>query len=106
MGGVRVNGLLCVERCVDESELERSVCREKCVSSPKKVAFAASESCKAPTRPPSAKVWVPAIVGDDVIADFALALHFGRLNTAVAGQRNQLGHVTPTLLHARCTTYR
>jgi hypothetical protein len=80
------------------------VCREKCVSSPKKVAFAASESCKAPTRPPSAKVWVPAIVGDDVIADFALALHFGRLNTAVAGQRNQLGHVTPTLLHARCTT--
>lgn len=64
MGGVRVNGLLCVERCVDESALEKSVCvcvcsSEKC---PREVAFAASESCKAPTRPPSAKVWVPAMM--------------------------------------------
>ena len=100
MGGVRVNGLLCVERGVDESELERCVWqRERNVKRSKSPSCGHSESCKAPTRPPSAKVWVPAIVGDDVIADFALTLQFGRFDTAVAGQCNQLGHVTLTLLH-------
>ena len=41
-----------------------------------------------PDRPPP-KCGLPAMAGDDVIADFALTLQFGRFDTAVAGQRIQ-----------------
>ena len=100
MGGVRVNGLLCVGRCVDESELEVSVCvRQRDVKRTKSPSRGHSESCKAPTRPLSAKVWVARNGGrwcDRRLRSF---------DTAVAGQqRNQQSVMARDLDPAASTT--
>lgn len=60
----------------------------------REVAFA-SESCKAPTRPLSTKLWAPAMAGDDVIAHSAdFALSHGSCGSAYSA----LSHVIKALL--------
>ena len=97
MGGVRVNGLLCVGRCVDESDLERCVCvcgREMSREVNRLHAATVNHARHRPDRSPP-KCGLPAMVGDGVIADFAASIR--QLRVSVIS--NQSEHVTLTLLH-------